>query len=481
MDPVFKNSSIALFFTILFCSLSFVPLRAQHQIFQAGASKIDITPTLGTKIYGNWVQPSATHIHDPLYAKALVLDDGNTKIALVIVDLVEANQRIYDLAKTYINTELGLKKEHILMAATHTHSGPDARGDTYLTKEAPLGEYPSLLARKLADAVISAHNNLEPAQIAWGSVNVPDHLFVRRWIMKDSVFSPYGKREIVKMNPGFENPNLLKPSGPIDPAVSFISVQSTSGRPISVLANYALHYVGGVPEDEISADYFGLFGNYLGQLMSVDEEFPRFVGIMSNGTSGNVNNLNFGKKSENLAPYAKMNYVAKDVAVKVFESLKKANYKSWVPLAAEQSLMTLKTRRAPPEAMANIARIQTRSSTEKPFFSKWEKMYAQRILKMETEWPDEVDIQLQAFRIGELGITALPFEAFTQTGLEIKEKSPFADTFTIELANGCFNYLPTPEEIELGGYETWLSINRVEKYASEKITKQLLKQLQNLK
>jgi hypothetical protein len=58
--------------------------------------------------------------------------------------------------------------------------------------------------------------------------------------------------------------------------------------------------------------------------------------------------------------------------------------------------------------------------------------------------------------------------------LEIKEKSPFKTTFTIELANGGYGYLPTPEQHKLGGYETWISINRVEKEASEKIVAKLL-------
>jgi len=84
--------------------------------------------------------------------------------------------------------------------------------------------------------------------------------------------------------------------------------------------------------------------------------------------------------------------------------------------------------------------------------------------------PDTIQAFIQAFRIGDLGITSIPFEVFTETGLEIKAKSPFKDTFTIELANGSHGYLPTPRQIDLGGYETWLGTNRVEREASDKIT-----------
>jgi neutral ceramidase len=88
---------------------------------------------------------------------------------------------------------------------------------------------------------------------------------------------------------------------------------------------------------------------------------------------------------------------------------------------------------------------------------------------------------MQAFRIGDLGIAAIPFEVFTEIGLEIKARSPFKDTFTIELANGSNGYLPTPPQHDLGGYETWLGTNRVEREASVKITARILELLGSVK
>src|SRR5690606_13930531 len=256
-----------------------------------------------------------------------------------------------------------------------------------------------------------------------------DHLFVRRWIMKDSVLSPYGTKDIVRMNPGPGNPDLVKTYGPIDPEVSFISVQSVSGRPISVLANYSLHYVGWVPKGDISADYFALFGTYLGSMMSVGKNFPKFVGIMSNGTSGNVNNTDYNNPEDPLRsmdqPYAQMNYIAKDLAEKVHGALQELIYSSWVPLGVEQSFIKLKVHKASPEILANVGRIMSRSDSLKPLYSAREKIYARGILEQELLWPNEIDVPLQAFRIGDLGITALPFEVFTQTGLELKDKSHF--------------------------------------------------------
>jgi hypothetical protein len=124
-------------------------------------------------------------------------------------------------------------------------------------------------------------------------------------------------------------------------------------------------------------------------------------------------------------------------------------------------------------------RVLERPKTEKPIH-RHEEEYARRTLSLAT-WPDEIQIVVQAFRIGELGIAAIPFETFAETGLEIKQRSPLQPTFTIELANGGYGYLPTPRQHELGGYETWLGTNRVQKDASEKIVARLMELFGTLK
>jgi hypothetical protein len=94
--------------------------------------------------------------------------------------------------------------------------------------------------------------------------------------------------------------------------------------------------------------------------------------------------------------------------------------------------------------------------------------------------PEFADVKLGAMRVGDLGIAAIPCEVFTETGLEIKAKSPFRTTFTMELANGHYGYLPTPEQHELGGYETWMGTNLLEKEASRKIDAAVLEMFQRL-
>src|SRR5690606_8959010 len=160
----------------------------------------------------------------------------------------------------------------------------------------------------------------EPARIGWGVGSVPEHVFVRRWFMKDGspVPNPYGGEDKVRMNPGRQNPNIVKPAGEPDPEVSVISVQSLEGRPIALFANYSLHYVGGVPSGHISADYFAVFADRIQELLGADRQDPPFVGIMSNGTSGDINNINWpGPAGPRYEPYEKMKLVAHDLAQKV--------------------------------------------------------------------------------------------------------------------------------------------------------------------
>ncbi len=106
-------------------------------------------------------------------------------------------------------------------------------------------------------------------------------------------------------------------------------------------------------------------------------------------------------------------------------------------------------------------------------------IYAQRAVDLHNG-PDEVGVVLQAIRIGDIGIAALPFETFVETGLALKRQSPMKPSFVIELANGAEKYLPTPEHHELGGYETWLGTNVVERRASVKVEQVLLQLLQQV-
>ena len=443
---------------------------------KAGASSVDITPPLGLKIVGNFNTPEATHIHDPLAAKSLVLDDGATRLAFVIVDNVGVPIEVFSAAAALIEGETGITPSHVLMASTHTHSAVSAGGEGSkrrgFNQNEPLDDYQRFVARRIADGVRIALNNLEPARIGWGSGAVPQHLFNRRWRLKNPIRSPYGELDQVQFNPGLNNPNKVEPVGGTDPEVAFFAVQAMDGRPIALLANYSLHYVGGVPAGHISADYFAVFAKKLAAQLGVQQNSPPFVGILTNGTSGDVNNIDFSKPSPSYGPYEKMNVVAEDVAQEVLKVYKNIPYQDKVTLKAARTSLTLKIRKPSREIYERSLKVRN-SPADTKFEHSLERIFADRAIQFYEEWPDQVEVPLQVFRIGDLGIRGIPFEVFTETGLELKSKSIFKNNFTISFANGSFGYLATPAQHKLGGYETWLTVTKVEENASEKIVSEL--------
>jgi hypothetical protein len=349
-----------------------------------------------------------------------------------------------------------------MMAATHTHSSVSSSSDAYKPK----------LARGIADAVIAANKNLQPARIAWGAADEPTEVFNRRWFVSDPELlkNPFGGTDKVRMNPGRGHKALIEPAGPIDPQIAFVSVQTPAGKPLALLANYSLHYVGGVVKGQLSADYFGIFSRRIGELIGADDVF---VGMLSNGTSGDINNINFPTKAtKRYDPYEKMYEVAENVAQKVHRAYGDLEYRDWVPLGSARKEITLRTRKPDTETLDYFARV-LKSPEDAVVYHKHERAYAGRVQRL-FDGPDEVTIPLQAVRIGDLAIGAIPFEVFVEIGLEIKDKTPFGAAFTIELANDYHGYLPTPRQHELGGYETWMGTSKVQLDASEKITETVL-------
>ncbi len=447
-------------------------LIAQDKVLRAGAAASNITPPLGELIVGGWKPIPATNIHDELHARCLLLDDGETTIGFVICDNVGIPREVFEAARKLIDAETDLDVSKLLMASTHTHSATTARGESKITEVEELSDYQAFVARRIADGVRRALSNMQPARIAWGSAQEPSEVFNRRWYTTDPkmLSNPFGGVDKVRMNPPRRNPALVRPAGPVDPEVSFISVQSIEGQPIALMGNYSLHYVGGVNSGDVSADYFGYFANMVKDRLGAANQDPPFVGILSNGTSGDVNNINFNGESPRVKRYQKMQMVAEKVTNRVMEAHATLEWHDWVKLDSAMTDLVLKVRKPSKEMLQFFAELEKRPKKERHIR---EETYSARVKQIQ-EGPEEVTIPLQVIRIGSLAIQAIPFEVFTETGLELKDRTPFDDSFTIELANGSYGYLPTPEQHKLGGYETWLGSNFVQLDATEKIVEQLL-------
>jgi len=456
----------------------FTGRQLDAQELRAGAATSNITPSLGDDIIGGFTPIRATHVHDELHARCLVLDDGKTKLALVVCDLLGISPLISEEARKEIAAQAKIPPECVMISATHTHSATSALGRDRPAAGLMLDDYQRFVARRIADGVLRAANDLRPAEIAFGTVDVPEHVFNRRWKMREGTVpeNPFGGIDKVKMNPPAGSPNLIEPAGPTDPTVSFFMVREPEGSPISLFATYSLHYVGGVGEGHISADYFAMFSEQMKRLLEVEHQSPAFIAMMANGTSGDINNINFKQPRPGKKPYEQMRYVAEDVASKVHGQLEDLKYRRDVTLDARYREPTLAWRRPDKEqrewAERRLAQGE-QSGRDLPY------IYAERVMKL-AGLPETTKVPLHVLRIGDVCIGTMPCEVFCEIGLEFKSRCKLQPAFMVSLAHGYFGYLPTPAQHDLGGYETWIGTNRLERNASDKLLSELLEMAEEL-
>ena len=450
------------------------PADKPDKLFRAGAATSNVTPPLGTSINGGMADRTATHVHDELHARCLVLDDGSTKLAIAVVDSCMLPREVVDEAKALIEARTKIPPSHVLISATHAHSAPTAAA-VFQSKPDP--QYLKFLTVRIADGVHRAANNLAPATVGWGVGQCPQHVFNRRWRMKPGTIppDPFGnKTDRVQMNPPVASDNLVEPAGPTDPEVWALSVKRRDGSPAALLANYGLHYVGGVPGEHVSADYFGSFANWSAPDYAERERRegggPPFVAMLANGASGNINNVDFRTRREPQEPYEQIRRVSRDVAEAAHRAVV-APHSPDVTLAASTETVRLSVRKPTAEEVKRAEGIVAKAGGR---LRSLPEVYAGETLALK-DYPDEVELVLQVMRVGDTLIYAIPCEVFVEIGLELKEKSPLKPAALFSLANGYNGYLPTPGHHRLGGYETWRAKSSyLEPDAAPKITAKLL-------
>jgi hypothetical protein len=451
---------------------------AGKPVLRAGAAATDITPKVfPLNMPGGFSANMAESAHDPLQSRAMVLDDGTTTLAMVVVDNLGAGPDVLDEAKDIASKKTGIPVEKMLISSTHSHSAAPLN-----TRSEPAAAYRKLFVEGVADSIIKAHAALRPAAIGAAAHPLPEEVFNRRWYLKPGKMplNPYGKFDKVKMNPGTSPDVLDHPAGPTDPDITIISVQDAKRKPIALFANYSLHYVGGSPPGQISADYFGEFARLMPSRLRGDENF---VAMMSNGTSGDINNIPFGITRPPREPFEQIRIVAgkaADTAWLAHRKIEKHNPDA--RLGMLQREITLKYRRPTAEQVAEakaVVAIKDKDAIEK--LPRLAQNYAHSTIAAAERAEETITVKIQAVRIGDLAVCGIPFETFVETGLDLKKRSPFPQTMVIGLANGRHGYLPTPEQHALGGYETWLGTNVVQEDTSVILTKNLLEMLRELK
>ncbi len=430
---------------VLTC-LAFFATLASAATFRAGVATVDISPTEFPRIIaGGFLEGRGEKLADKLFVRSFVLDDGKMKIVFAIVDTCMMEQSLIDEAKGIASKQCGIPVDRMMVSATHTHSAPAAMGCLGTRKDTV---YAKFLMPKIAEAIVAANTALQPARIGWGSFDDWEHTHNRRWIRLPGkeVVDPFGQLTgRANMHPGYLSKDVVGPSGPVDPQLSVIALQTLDGQPLGVLANYSQHYFGSGP---ISADYFGLFCKHLAaKLGQQGNGNGPFVCAMSQGTSGDQMWMDYGAEKKTIT----IEHYASEVADSAMMALQTVKYVDHAPLGMIEKTLELNYRVPDEKRLAWARPIAAKIENDLP--KSKEEVYAREALILHER--QKTTVKLQAIRIGDLSIATLPNEVYALTGLKLREASPFGKHFNIELANGATGYIPPPEQHTLGGYTTW--------------------------
>ena len=450
--------------------------------FRAGTAVVDISPT----VFPIQLRSGpSNYVHDPLHVRAIALENGQGRAVIALVDAIGVGRETCDKAKAIVAEKTGWKSTEMLVCATHTHSAPKG-GDTTPGRIA----YEEKRFSGIVQALTGAIESLEPAKVGFASDEEPSEVYNRRWFLKPGTMDPNPFGELDQVRTNAPRDNLLKPAGPTDPEVCVVDVRTRRGKTLGLIANYALHYVGGIPKMEeedgktvgmASADYFGEFARIMPYRVGGANPPDNFVAMITNGASGDINNIDFCRKRAPRAPFEQVRVVATKTADAAWRAVKKIEQYDEDPVVAvRQREVTLKYRTTTEAEVERARELLDLPRKQREKLHRRATQYANATVSYSE--PDRTEnVIVQAIRIGDQAIVSMPFEVLVEIGLEIKDKSPFPHTFLIELANGAYGYLPPPNQHELGGYETWIGTSRFEKDSSVILTRHLLEMLAELK
>jgi hypothetical protein len=420
--------------------------------FRAGAIVLDVSPVeFPVFVNGGMSSRSASVVNDPINARALVLADGKIQIAIVVVDSCMMERPVLDQAKKLASKRTGIPTANMLISATHTHTAPASMG-CLGTQADP--RYTPYLIQKLAEAIGKAQKELQPAQIGWNSVNAAEYTALRRWVRRPDMLhvDPFGNPTgRAQMHSGRNWNEVTGESGPEDPDLNLISVQTRDGKPLALLANFSMHYFSGVKA--LSADYFGRWANNVKQTLAPGSGF---VPMMSHGCSGDIWRRDYTERdwSKNPIPRGEeidVDRYAKELAERALQGYGNIRHRSDVDLAMAETRMQLNYRTPNKQLLEWAERIVKETGDRAPKTSTEVYAMEQTILHER----QNTEIVVQALRIGDIAITTTPNETYALTALKLKAMSPLKHTMVIELANGGDGYIPPPEQHIIGGYNTW--------------------------
>ncbi len=458
----------------MFAGCRHTPLdSASPPPLEAGAAEIDITPPVGYRMAGYFDERISTGVHDPLQAKALMLRQGDTRLAFVFCDLIGLSLHVSANARAHASHLTGIPVSNIVISATHTHTGPlfdDIR--RYYFHQAAVAahgsdpyetiDYPAQLVERLARVVAEAQASLRPAQLQAGVAIQPGLTFNRRFWMQN------GK---VVFNPGQLNTNIVRPAGPTDPSVGLILARAAGGRyPFAGATVFAMHSdtVGG---RLYSADYEDYVQETLRQAFG-----GSFVSGFALGTCGDLNHINVEKK-ERTSGFEVAERIGTTLGRTILEAAPGLPIIERPALASRSLALIAPLQPVTPNQLQSAQTMVDKLGD--PHTDFYAKVAAVKVLDLHQRGSSLL-MEVQAFRLdADTAIVCLPGEVFVELGLAIKQASPFRRTIVMSICNDRPSYVPTRKAFAEGSYE--VNNSRVAPGVGERLVETALTLLRQLK
>lgn len=393
-----------------------------------GFQEVKITPPLHLSLPGYFENRLSTGVKDDVYAKAMVLISESTNLCVITLDAIGISGQDVRTIRKLIQERIPIPEENIMVAATHTHTGPPL-ADTFQNQRDDA--YCSFLFQKITDAACRAYKSRKRCQIGLGRGEEKEISFNRRYFMRDGSLIT---------NPPLGDPNIAEPAGPIDPEIITVCVKDQEGAPLGAIINFACHadIVGG---EKLSADYPGALSRALKRVYG-----ERFVSLFVNGCCGDIEHTDpIGGKAPQPDHACKMGRILAGEVEKIWE---KSEFFSTLKVSVLNKSFLSKTRALSNDQLKSAEKTVQNAQAD---FS--DRVWAEELLAYQRTVKKQERVSIQAFRIGDMVLVGLPAEIFVRIGLAIKSRSPFAYTMLSSQTNGRFGYIPTAEAFKQGGYE----------------------------
>ena len=433
----------------------------ESEEFKVGAAKLKMTPPTGSIIGDSYGIRVSEGVHDDLYIKTLVFEHGGEKVAFITLDVISLPHLLVMKSRELIHKQTGIALNNIILNATHLHAGPqmnplfwDVVGGSAKLKSQ---EYTYKLPELILSSVKSAISKIQPVHVSIGSVQESTISFNRRFLMKDGTF---------KTNPGKSNPNIVRPAGPIDPALSIVYFESLDKKPVAILVNFALH-VAVLGGNRFSSDFPGVMSELIGKVKGED-----VVTIFTNGTSGNINHIDVSNPNQ-LSGFDESRRIGTILAGRVLSALSSLRSIPIKSLKAKVQAVNLPIFRAAVQSEAILANevISKFGKPNSPAFA--DVVSAWRVLDLvkyqgglETRHKSTTTVPLTADGLAleseisviafgdQMALVGFPGDAFVELGLGIKLNSPYPFTIVTEQSgNGTISYMPNKKAFPEGQYE----------------------------